>query len=478
MKSTYALAAAVVALAASPGLAMAQVTSDAALIEEGRRLFLEETFGGNGRTCASCHAAENNFTVDADFLRTVPGNDPVFTAAPQLRGALGDLEVINRLRQDALFCENVDGLNEICVLRSAPHTLALRTSLRPRAPFPHADATGWSGDGSPGDGSLRSFAIGAIIQHLPKSMNRVPGVDFRLPTDEELAAMEAFQLSLGRQADPNIVPGHEDAIVFADETVEDGKVLFHAAPSRSGGTRSCAACHANGGANNASGENRNFDTGVALLPTAPACRGGFEAPGDGGLGASPPETIARRDLCGNGPTDGPKAELTFRGSGTFNTPPAIEAADTGPWFHNNAVAGQIEDAIRFYNSDTFNVSPAGGNNAFALDGGQVNAVGALLRALNAKMNVEDMALRYLADALATDDAAWAGEAVFLASVEIEDAIEVLTAGPVALFAGTDAVPLLREALELTRQAQAAGADADLIEEAVATLEAARDEMVE
>ncbi|HET6521939.1 MAG TPA: hypothetical protein VFG47_19280, partial [Geminicoccaceae bacterium] len=178
-----------------------------------------------------------------------------------------------------------------------------------------------------------------------------------------------------------------------------------------------------------------------------------------------------------GPNGGPRAELMFRGDGTFNTPPVIEAADTGPWFHNNAVGGQIEAAVRFYTSDTFNASRAGGGNAFVLDDGQVNAIGALLRALNAKMNVEDMALRYLTDALDTDDAAWAEEAVFLASVEIEDAIEVLTTGPVALFAGTDAVPLLREALELTRQAQAAGADGGLIEDAAAALEAARDEMV-
>ena len=43
---------AVMTLLAAGG-ALAQV--DEALIEEGRRLFLEETFEGNGRTCATCH---------------------------------------------------------------------------------------------------------------------------------------------------------------------------------------------------------------------------------------------------------------------------------------------------------------------------------------------------------------------------------------------------------------------------------------
>ena len=52
-------------------------------------------------------------------------------------------------------------------------------------------STAWSGDGAPADGSLRSFAVGAVIQHFTKRLDRVPDVDFRLPTDEELDALEA-----------------------------------------------------------------------------------------------------------------------------------------------------------------------------------------------------------------------------------------------------------------------------------------------
>jgi cytochrome c peroxidase len=149
------------------------------------------------------------------------------------------------------------------VLRSVPHTLALRTS-GPRF--------GWSGDGSPGDGSLRSFAIGAVIQHFPKTLNREVGADFRLPTEEELDALEAFQLSLGRQEDVNLA-----ALAFADDTVELGRRLFFSSPIRNGGTRSCNGCHTNGGT-----DDRQRDTGVARLATAPACGPTFAAPGDGG----------------------------------------------------------------------------------------------------------------------------------------------------------------------------------------------------
>ena len=72
--------------------------------------------------------------------------------------------------------------------------------------FPLKGTLGWAGDGSPGEGTLREFAIGAVVQHFPLSLDRVPGVDFKLPTQDQLDAMEAFQLSLGRQTDLNLNP--------------------------------------------------------------------------------------------------------------------------------------------------------------------------------------------------------------------------------------------------------------------------------
>lgn len=220
---------AVITLLAAGG-ALAQV--DEALIEEGRRLFLEETFEGNGRTCATCHPPTNNFTIDPEFIRTLPGNDPLFVTGPS-RPELNDLEVRQLLRRFGLVLENVDGLDQPGVLRGVPHTLGLSQSLVSNLPG-FAEATGWSGDGSPRDGSLRSFAVGAVIQHFTKSLNRVEEVDFRLPTEEELDALEAFQLSLGRQEEVNIDPATADPLVFTDEFVEDGKFLFDSAPSRRG----------------------------------------------------------------------------------------------------------------------------------------------------------------------------------------------------------------------------------------------------
>ena len=176
-------------------------------IELGRQLFFEETFEGNGRTCGTCHPATNNFTIDPAFVRALPRNDPLF--------------IIRSTRSCGIWRSGGSCARERSwrtstglptgVMRGVPHTLALRRSTQ-------NGATGWSGDGSPG--ALREFATGAVIQHFPKTLNRVPGVDFRLPTAEELDAMLAFQLSLGRQQDIDLAT----LPPFADATVEGRSV--------------------------------------------------------------------------------------------------------------------------------------------------------------------------------------------------------------------------------------------------------------
>ena len=60
------------------------------LISQGATLFFEETFSGNGRTCGTCHPANNNFTIDPAFIATRPANDPLFVA--EFNPALAQLE--------------------------------------------------------------------------------------------------------------------------------------------------------------------------------------------------------------------------------------------------------------------------------------------------------------------------------------------------------------------------------------------------
>ncbi len=170
------------------------------LIERGRRLFMNETFDGNGRTCATCHPPTNNFTIDPAFIARLPQSDPLFVAEnnPDLAG-LEDPDLIAQ----GLILENLDGFDNPGVFRGVPHTLGLTVSTKvDPAESNLTGALGWSGDGAPGDGTLRSFALGAVVQHFTKTLNRKEEEgDFRLPTESELDALEAFQASLGRQTE-------------------------------------------------------------------------------------------------------------------------------------------------------------------------------------------------------------------------------------------------------------------------------------
>ena len=101
-----------------------------------------------------------------------------------------------------------------------------------------------------------------------------------------------------------------------------------------------------------------------------------------------------------------------------------------------------------------------------------------LRALNALENIRSSNAY---DQRAIDPAERAPRKLLveLAMAETTDAIEVLTNGPVRLFAGTLAVQLLQEARELERQAlRQDPPNADLLERAIGLKETAHDEMLE
>ncbi len=417
------------------------------LIARGEDIFFNETFDGNGRTCATCHRAERNFTIDAGFIATLPDNDPLFVA--EFNPALAEnFEKPHLMREFGLILENLDGFDDLendFVMRGVPHVLALSTSIA----SPQGPRTGWSGDGAPGDGSLRSFAVGAVIQHFPRTLDRVAGVDFRLPTDEELDALEAFMLSLGRQEDP-VLP-----LPLKGSVARRGQTIF--LDDRLG---KCNLCHANAGATADFGGgslgNANFDTGVEDLADQPLDLTDIRVPPDDGFGTP--------------------------GDGTFNTPPLVEAADTGPFFHNNSVE-TIEGAVAFYNGDAFNNSPAGqalaGNDpngvGIRLEATQVVAVAAFLRALNALENVRQ-SRALLNDAARSGFFERERSATLLARAgrEIEDAIRVLAGGGVQ----PGAVRHLERARRLTGKAAGSLFRGRHVERALAALEDVRAELIE
>jgi cytochrome c553 len=412
---------------------LGQLTTKAAaellqpLVRQGAELFNEETFEGNSRTCASCHPAQNNFTIDAPFIATLPASDPLFVA--EFDPNLSQLERPALMRQFGLILENVDGLEDPTVkftMRSVPHTLAMRTSLTPTtadgSTIPPVERTGWSGDGAPNDGSLRQFAVGAVTQHFPKTLARQAGVDFRLPTEAELDAMEAFQLVLGRDAEVNLA-----LVTPGNATVAQGKTIFLAADT-AGGTvpaGKCNGCHNNAGANFiADGANRNFDTGVERMDHPARLVQNF--PLDGGFGKNPNFLFDDDD-------DGVFETGTIFGNRTFNTTTLIEAADTPPFFHNN-VAETLEDAVAFYSTASFAESGAGqllagldsGGIGIQLTTAQSNAVAAFLRVLNTAENIRasDDFLAVARGASIADGK----ELIGLAEADTHDGVEVLIDG--------------------------------------------------
>ncbi len=386
------------------------------LVAKGREIFFNETFDGNGRTCGTCHRLERNFTIDPTFIATLSDDDPLFVA--EFVDALKDnFENPKLMREFGLILENTNGFSDLAnkfTMRGVPHLLGLPISITGIINQTEGPRTGWSGDGAPAtcpqsvdqtfpdrcsdfDGSLRSFALGAVIQHFPRTLNRMPGVDFRLPTPYELNALEAFQLSLGLQQELSLplqltgtVPlmGQE---IFLDDTL--GK---------------CNICHRNASPNAEVPTqvgmldlgNTNFDTGVEDMTDQPADLTGAFNPPDDGRGAP--------------------------GDGTFNTPSLVEAADTGPFFHDNAVQ-TIEGAVAFYNSDAFNNSPGGRLLAsfdpdgvgIQLDAIQVVAVAAFLKVINAIFNI-DQAIALLGNGTHM--------AITQAGHEIDDAVRVLEGG--------------------------------------------------
>ena len=381
----------------------------------GADFFFRETFSGNGRTCASCHRVEQNFTIDPPFIATLPGNDSLFVA--EFNPTLANLERPAQMRARSLILENVDGTqpggpNVRFALRSTPHNLSMGTSiLNPAgAANPPAERTGWSGDGAPGQGRLADFTNGAIGQHFTRSLNRVAGTDFRVATEQEGQAVALFMRELGRKNEIEL-----SAVGFSDAGAMTGRDRFLAV--------GCNGCHRNAGANTgAAVTNRNFNTGVESARNS----GLASFPRDGGFGSTPAN-----------------ADGSF-GDQTFNSTPLVEAADTGPFFHtdttisgapahNTGSANTIEQATAFYATPAFANSPSGGGAPLAINATDIGNIGRLLRAVNAVFNIQ-MAAKRASGSRQIGNVFGNGTALqlqkqkelcTLAVVEIDDAIAVL-----------------------------------------------------
>jgi cytochrome c peroxidase len=309
--------------AATPSPTSTGPTPTPGLVDEGARLFFQETFDGNGRTCGTCHPATASFTLTPAFIASLPADDPLFFAerVPEL-AQLEEPALMHGPR--ALILENVDGFDQPPVFRGVPHLFDVAVT----APF------GWSGNVL----TLEDFVTRAVVQHFPRTLARVPGVDFRLPTSHETDALAAFMRSLTLPPDVGAPPSSDAAA--------RGRDLFF-------GRAKCSFCH--GGP--LFTDNGFFDTGVT----------------------QPPVNLAPASEC-----DPPCAAIGPREAGgtrAFNTPSLLGLRDTAPYFHDNS-ASTIRDAVAHYTSPAFNASPGGAFvDGIALSDAEIDDVTAFLATL-------------------------------------------------------------------------------------------------
>ncbi|WKJ89003.1 hypothetical protein QZJ86_13330 [Methylomonas montana] len=457
------------------------------LIARGQQIFTEETFAGNGRTCATCHRPDNNHTIDPNYIAKLPKTDPLFVA--ETRPELADLEKPALLRQFGLFIANIDGFDRPPVMRSASHllgianTLTFETAVNPgygngefsqdndyfnahdaeaQQSGTHTQAIGWSSDGAPDGGSLRDFAKGAIKQHMPKTLVRAENIDFRLPTEDELDALEAYMLSLGRSSEINLAN-----MYFKSPLVQNGLLLFNTKNNPKlgdgsvvyGTTANCNGCHSNaGGISSTTNANPTRDTGVERMRDQLHHLADPNVAYDGGFGQQLQTDCGPNfdQTCYSDGSQAPSGTTTrpsdHHGLNRFNTPSLIEAADTAPYFHNNSVT-TLEETVAYYNTDAFNASPGAytsskANRQGKLDSSQVIAVAMFLRSINVLENIRSSNL------LDQKAIALNGEqsirSLKLAIADTQDAIDVLQEAVINPY--PDALEKLQQALYLENQA--------------------------
>jgi len=464
----------------------------ARVIAEGRQVFLNETFGGNGRTCGTCHVEDNNFTVDPQLIAARPADDPLFVA--ETNPALATLENSDLLRRFGLILVNADGFDPSrgFVFRGAQNVQALGNSMTAqdaefgidfstngRNPDP-PERLGWGNDGAP----LRDFALVAIAQHAPATMSRRRGVDFRVPTDEELDAMAAYQLALGRQEDFDL-----PTLELNSALANSGRTLFLDSGNLfEPGHKNCNACHVNGGGTAAltlnptvpgfprvdaspRGANIASPTNVNEVPLALS----LGLPRDGGFG----QVLTLFGSFGNAddlPPPFGHVELE-----EFNSPPVVESADTGPFFHNHTVA-DLESAVAFYGSPAFKNGLMPGLVPIEISGdpndGEVRAIAAFLRVLNALENIRSsigVAERGQTMTRVADQR----ELARLSLAETVDALDVLSAGSLsrsrepAIRSASARLTAARLALEAAQHLRLRWAIDTLLNVAIQQLRAAR-----
>lgn len=140
-----------------------------------------ESFGGNGRTCGSCHMPGDRFGISQERIAGLPQDHPFL-----FDGIDEDPVLIREHKLIHVVDEDEDGINEF---RPTPKLVHIQKICDKDG---LCLTLGLLGDR---EKDLCQFSREAVANHLTKTTERVEGVDFRLPTDQECKALIAYMRS-------------------------------------------------------------------------------------------------------------------------------------------------------------------------------------------------------------------------------------------------------------------------------------------
>jgi len=206
-------------------------------VEEGRRLFEEETFGGNGRTCATCHSARTGTFSPKDVQRRLARNpaDPLFLHDGLDDGFQGTSRITEHatIRIEIPLTSRVRLLNDpqatsVVFLRGTPTTINT-PALQPVFMYDGRDTT------------LEKQALGAIRAHAqngiePTALQLQLIADFQRTAPRFFSSLELFDFARGGPT-PQLPAGRTAA-------EKRGRAMFDNVPVAQGSTRGiCGTCH-------------------------------------------------------------------------------------------------------------------------------------------------------------------------------------------------------------------------------------------
>jgi len=322
--------------------------------QDGKHLFERETFGGNGRTCATCHSSETGTVSPEDAQRRLKANphDPLFVHDGSDDG---QGHGVSRMLKDATILVEI-ALPPNVSLADDPdaRTVVLRRGIPSTIDTPALDKV-LMVDGRQPD--LRSQAAGAIHDHaqalvVPSGQDLTRLAEFQL-TDRFFSSPEVRRWALGGPA-PSLPGG-------ITESEKRGRRFFEDLPPNPAnfpeGLKDglCSACHS-GPLLNQGNEFLQFvvpgamkgtrfqDVGVSEFNALgnPARRFVFTN-ADGTKTTVVTPDPGRALITGVGPKDDP----TFEHVNSFKISPLRGVRNTAPYFHDNS-AKTLEDVVRHY----------------------------------------------------------------------------------------------------------------------------------